>query len=281
MPRLAGLQDLYRQVATPADVRAMEEDQGTVSDPRHGHDKGGTYPWIDTPHRAGGNVMPSTGTSGLEVGNPFSDWILPAGTVDPDQSPAMHSHAAPYPRMGPETSGNLQDPCAEWEQQRQRAAAHAVDQGSPRINTQTAGDGIEHDEWHVEYSNNPGQSALQGGVPAQLRGGPGGHDVVQGYGGVNRYGFGAPHVQYRAAIGGVPFNRQWLNAAERPLIVPQRGVQATFDGGDSPYGAAGDTHRNQMLGPSGAAVMGNPTAYRQPSAPNVNAAYPDGWSWAY
>lgn len=276
---LTGLRDLYSQVVRPIDVGAEDRDQGTVSDPRHGTDHGGTYPWIDAPYQSAGNVMPQQSPTGME--DMTSSWILTAGSVDPDQSPAMNSHAAPYPRMGPETSGNLQDGVAEWNHQAERQQGHLVDQGSVRINTSQPGFGIEHGEWHQSYSNNPGQTDLTRNVPDQLRGSGGsGRDSTQGFGWDNGYGFGAPHIQYNQAVDGVPYNRQWINSAERPFIVPRRGVQATFDGGDSPYGAAGDTHANQQLGPSQAAVMTNPTAYRQPAAPNVDPVYSGGWSWA-
>lgn len=281
MNGLQGLQGLYAQVVSPVSLTAEERDQGTVSDPRHGTDHGGTYPWIDAPYQSAGNVMPSDGITGMEA-DPANTWVLSAGHVDPDQSPAMHSHAAPYPTLGPETSGNLQDGSAEWGHQSQRAAAHAIDLGSVAINTSQPGYGIEHGQWNQWLANSPGSTDLSPNVPAQLRGSGGsGRDSTQGFGWDNRFGFGAPHVQHNQAVDGVPYNHQWINSAERPFIVPRRGVQATFDGGDSPYGAQGDTHANQQLGPSQAAVMTNPTQYVQPAAPNVDPTYSGAWAWAY
>lgn len=267
---LAGLQSLYQQTVTPIDRHAQDLDQGTTADPRHGTDHGGTYAWVDVPYRAAGNVPPNYGLGGLEDGRMSADWVLPAGSQDPDQSPAMNSHAAPYPRMGPESSGNLQDPDAEWREQASRMLMHAVDQGSVRQNTQYPGFGVEHEQWHHEDANNPGSTLLSRNVPAQLRGGPAGRDSTQGFGIDNRYGFGAPHTHIHNAVDGVPYNRQWLNSVDRPFITPRRGVQATFDGVDSPYGAQGNTHTYMMLGPAQAAVMSNPTQYVQPAPPNVD-----------
>jgi len=279
---LQALQDLYSQTVSPVSVTAEERDQGLPADPRHGTDHGGTYAYIDAPYQGFGNAqtIEAFGYSGLE--DPNAQWYsLGAGTVDPDQSPAMNGHAAPYPSMGPETSGNLQDPQAEWRHQAERSANHGVDLGSVAINTTMPGFGQEHGQWDFWYANNPGSTDLTSNVPDQLRGGPGGRDSTQGYGIDNRFGFGAPHIQHNMAVDGVPYNHQWLNAAERPLITPRRGVQATFNGPDSPYGINGDTHTNQQLGPNQAAVMTNPTQYQQPAAPNVDAGYAAGsWAWA-
>jgi hypothetical protein len=281
------LQGLYAQVATRVSVPAEQADQGLPADPRHGTDQGGTYPWIDSPYQAAGNSpigLSEYAYTGLE--DPYGFWVSPAGRVDPDQSPAMHSHAAPYPPAP--SAGNIGDGAEQWAAQEIRAVGHGNDQGSVRINTSTPGFGEEHDTWHNQYHNDPGQTDLTPNVPAQLRGGPAGRDSTQGFGTDNKYGFGAPHYQRYVSTGAngedgisVPGNYQWLNAAERPLIVPQRGLQATFDQGDSPYGTSGDTHGYMMLGPSQAAVMTNPTAYVQPAAPNVDPGYSGSWGWAW
>ena len=112
-------------------------------------------------------------------------------------------------------------------------------------------------------------------VPGQVKSSPlGGSgngknriDASQGFGQLGGYGSGDAHVQRRAGIDPVPGNWQWLNSSERPIMVPRRGYQASFDGPDSPYGALGDTSQDMQLGTSRTTVASSPTPYNDPPQP--------------
>jgi hypothetical protein len=113
-------------------------------------------------------------------------------------------------------------------------------------------------------------------------------DAVQGGGDYNGYGYGHAHVQnYRQQVDGVPYNYQWLDAAERPFIPKGQATNMwgtqTLDGPDSPYGVMGDQtdYSAQTFAP--AMVEGPATPYQPPADPTMGTAYADDGEdeWAY
>lgn len=266
MAPLAGLADLYGQSAAGRTGAGALESQGTVADAAHGQwgDSAG-YPQYAAPY-------PSTGQ------NPYApDWAMigdapplaPVGDHPHDQTPI--SAAAPYPRTVPEDS-ELRNPDAQWRAQVESVDLHGVYLGGIYQN-EAPGGRETPTSWDQRYQVSDGSTELEQ-VPGQIRGAGTGNDVAQGFGTANRFGFDAGHLQYLAQTDPVPGNFQWLEAGERPFIVPAAGVQATFSGPDSPYGALGDTTQDMHQGTDGAAVESYPTAYQAPPDPVVLPAGP-------
>jgi len=272
MAPLRGLTDLYQSVPSPAN----KADGHTESQ--------------------GGPVWPGFGTSDPEVpmaywagpppnaqqvyGSPLADAIGPPadGVEGPasliDKTPGeSDSHAAPYPRtIG---YGNTHDPDEQIAQQEARRAIHGQDLGGPE-KVRTAPDGQPFPAtWDYGQYVATGETELVGGLPPQVASSPlGGSgnaknriDSTQGLGELGGYGSGSAHVQRASMVDPVPYNRQWLNSSDRPIMVPRRGYQASFDGQDSPYGRLGDTTNDMLQGTDHTAVMTMPTPYNDPPNP--------------
>lgn len=241
---LQGLTDLYGQHAAGRTDAGALESQGTTADPSHGVWGDTSAPaWMTGPY-------PSHGQFAYEP-----DWVMvgedpliqPVGDRPHDLTP--DSHAAPYPRMR-YPGGELRNAEEQWADQEASWILHAEDQGGNWYNESPGGRAVPV-HWDQRLTVTEGSTILEP-VPGQLRGGDIGQDVAQGYGTSERFGYGGGHVQYRQQTDPVPYNYQWLQAGERPFIVPQPHVQPTYDGPDSPYGPHGDTTSGMHLGVQGA-----------------------------
>jgi hypothetical protein len=194
----------------------------------------------------------------------------------PGESP---SHAAPYPRQAI-PGGNTHDAGDMITEQEARRAIKGISRGGPeKVRTNPEGN-IAPATWDYGGYVSSGESLLDERVGDQMKSDPiGGSgnaknriDAAQGFGQLGGYGSGAAHVQRSAMIDPVPGNWQWLNSSDRPIMVPRRGYQASFDGQDSPYGALGDTSNDMQQGADNAAVMTSPTPYNDPPNPAMGLA---------
>jgi hypothetical protein len=192
---------------------------------------------------------------------------LPGAMWEPDLTPLTHS--APVPGW----SGSYADAQALSEMHEKSAAIHAKDFGALARHTTLQGvDEPTIDRW---TSNEPGES-VQSPVSGQLRY-MGGRDDVQGYGLRNRYGFDAGHRDRIVATDPQPM--AFLDSAERPYIVPQAGVNATFVPTDSVQGPNPDGQFHD----AGDINSTPPSAYTPPAEPDtfngVVASAPASLGW--
>lgn len=213
----------------------------------------------------------------------------PTGT-SPAEGPS--NHAGPYPRtwtqagaLRPDQGTQVDD---QWTDQEARRITHEGGYGAD-LTGWTAADEPEFSRRDVYYQTQgatllqaPGDQlrfAPQGGA-AMGRGAHQtgiGDDTAQGGGASNAYGYGDAHVQnYRQQTDGVPYNYNWLDASERPFI--PKGQQTnmymaqTFDGPDSPYGAAGD-QTDYSAATFGPAMVESPASpYAAPPDPPLSQA---------
>ncbi len=122
--------------------------------------------------------------------------------------------------------------------------------------------------------NTPGQSVLAAGTPGQLR--TGSHDVAQGRGVPNRFGFGEAHVlRWTTAGSSVP--TAYSGSAERPIrMIPGAGLSQRIRH-DSRYALGGAAR----MGPG--QIQGVPTPYVQPPNPTTSpqTGYPRQSGFAY
>lgn len=277
MAGLAGLQGLSAQTVYPVPEENILSRSGGPADPRHGEIQAGAPPYLTGPYPAQAGSQGAYGPSGLE--DPFMDsWALSEGTRDPDQSP--DGHAGPFPAPG---YGQVRDGAAEWGIQAEGMDAHAADFGTPAIvAANPQGLEFENATFDQRRFESEGTTVTAGmRVPGTILTGAGGGRDREVLGNGGNPHFSVAHVQRRDQVDGVPFNFQWMDASQRPFTVRQTGLKNSFDGPDSPYGAAGDETQNMMLGPDQAAVMTDATAYTAPAAPTVAPAAPasDSWAW--
>jgi hypothetical protein len=243
------------------------ESQGSTVDPAHGQwgDQSASPQWAP-PYPSSGQYAYPPEDWGL-VGDAPAAQAPDAADRPFDDTPA--SMAAPWPRLGAD-DGSLRNPEAQWRQQEASHILHGEDRGGSGATTYGApGDHESPVHWDVRYEVNDGGSLLQGGVPAQIKGAGSGHDVTQGFGTAEGFGYAAGHLQRYDQTDPVPYNWQWLQASERPFRIKAPALQPTYDGPDSPYGASGDTTAHMKHGVSQAAVNSFPTPYAPPSDPTV------------
>ena len=216
------------------------------------------------------------------------------------------NHAAPWPRTWLQAGRLRPDPATgiddQWTEQEARRITRVGGYGADKPMNDAAAP-VEFSRRDVYYETN-GETLLEA-PDNQLRYAPGAgsgpamgntarqygsqQDTVQGGGGTNDYGYGQAHVQnYRQQTDGVPYNYQWLDAAERPFIPKGQATNMwgaqTLDGPDSPYGEMGDQtdYSAQTFAP--AMVEGPATPYQAPPDPTMNTAgYADDgedvWAW--
>lgn len=280
MAPLKGLTDLYQSVPSPASKSGghTESQGGPVNAGFGARDPNVPYAyWAGPP--------PNENTV---FGQPLADpGPVVAGIEGPasliDRTPGeVDSHAAPYPRqMG---YGNLHSWDEQHAEQEARRAIKRMDLGGPeKVHTDPQGF-VQPATWVDRYEVTEGITELDPlprdhQVTSSPLGGSGNAknriDPVHGLGELGGYGSGAAHYQRYDQSDPVPYNRQWLNSSDRPIMVPRRGVQASYDGPDSPYGPLGDTTNNMLQGTDNTAVMTNPTPYNDPPNPaTASAGYP-------
>lgn len=254
---------------------------------------------------------PKTETAG---GTNYSGRGRSPGGYHPDSIPATtapsdgySTHAGPYPRTWlqagrtrPETGTELDD---QWTEQEARRVTHEGGYGAQATGYTSPMDPMDIHRRDVYYTSqghplrfDPGslrRVPMADSGPNLARGNrdmaDGAlDDEAQGAGVPNEYGYGDAHIQnYRQQTDSVPFNFQWLDASERPFIPKGQATNMwmanTFDGADSPYGAAGDQtdYHDATFGP--ASVEGPATPYAAPADPTLSQGYPDSEEdvWAY
>ena len=243
---------------------------------------------------------PATTVTGYSGRGRYHGYEL--GTA-PAEGPS--NHAAPWPRTWT-SSGRLRPVPGtgeddQWTEQEARRLTRLGGYGAD-VPMNLAASPVEFTRRDVYYQSS-GQSLLS--APGdQLRYAPGAGsgpamgntarqygsqmDTEQGGGELNDYGYGQAHVQnYRQQTDGVPYNYQWLDAAERPFIPKGQATNTwgaqTLNGPDSPYGEMGDQtdYSEQTFMP--AMVEGAATPYQAPPDPVMATAYADDGEdeWAY
>jgi hypothetical protein len=277
---LTGLRPLVSQTVYPVPEENILSRSGAPADPRHGMDQSGNPPYLTGPYPNQAGSQGAYGPSGLE--DPYLDnWSLNQGTVDPDQSPI--THGGPFPAHG-QSYGELRNSDAVWSDQADAMAMHAADFGTAEL-MQFNPQGTEYynADFSRQYAESEGTTKTDGmRIPMTIISGEGGGRDRENLGNGGNPVFKVGHIgQRRSQHDGIPYNSQWLDAAQRPFIVRYNGQKNTYDGQDSPYGLAGDETTNMMLGPDQAAVMTDATAYNPPADPSVAPAYTanDAWAW--
>jgi hypothetical protein len=281
---LTGLRPVEGFTTYPIAEENILSRSGGPADPRHGENQAGNPPYLTGPYPTAAGEQGAYGPSGLE--DPFLDsWALGAGSSasDPDQSP--HSHAGPFPSPGYGENRNTGGPPEQVEQQMANAAMHAADFGVAERVIEFNPQGTEYvnASFYRQYAESEGTTKTLGmRVPMTILSGEGGGRDIENLGNGGNPVFKVGHIgQRRVQDDGVPYNYQWIDALQRPFSVKRTGEKNTFDGQDSPYGAAGDETQNMMHSPDQAAVMTDATAYTPPADPSVAQAYTanDAWAW--
>jgi hypothetical protein len=285
MAGLAGLQGLSPPNQT---IYAVPEENilsrsGGPADPRHGEDQAGNPPYLTGPYPNQAGSQGAYGPTGLE--DPYLDsWALDAGSplANPDQSP--HTHGGPFPSPGYGENKNSEGPPAQWAQQAELAGMHAADFGvGEMIEFNPQGQEYYNANFIRRYAESQGTTKTEGmRIPMTIISGEGGGRDRENLGNGGNPVFDVAHTGIRRVqTDSVPYNEQWLDAAQRPFTVKKNGYKNTFDGPDSPYAAAGDESTNMMLSPNQAAVMTDATAYAPPADPNTAPASSDSAPWAW
>jgi hypothetical protein len=283
MAPLAGLRPLASQTVYAIPEENILSRSGNIADPRHGENQSGNPPYLTGPYPNQAGTQGAYGPTGIE--DPYLDnWSLAPGNPAADQDQSPHTHGGPFPSPGYGETRFGEGPAAQWTQQEANAAMHSADFGVGEMRQHNPhGTEYVNATFYQEYAESEGTTKTEGmRTPmTQLTGAGGGRDrEVLGNGGNPIFKVG--HIgQRRSQRDGVPYNDQWLDAAQRPFAVKTTGEKNTFDGTDSPYGAAGDETTGMMLSPDQAAVMSDATAYNPPADPSVATANADNTAWAW
>jgi hypothetical protein len=290
MPALSGLTGLYGDLDT-APAGTIDEgayqvyEQGTP-DPSHaktGDTSGQEWP-------AGyGEGYSGQGTYAENESGQLAEWATTAGIATFNDSPdegaidkTPSSHGGQYPRPEADKISTIYPDTLAVVGQQLRLL-HGNDQGGVRAFTRNSPGGKEAPtDTTVDRYDAPNVNSLAKltgaqratGYPGMGGNGGGQHlgtaDVDQGYGELNSHPeFQAGHSIRIVQHDEFPFDHTGLgDAAEgswygkHPL-----GTAQSFDGPDSPYGADGDTKRDQQR----PEIRGFPTEYIQPAPPTVRS----------
>jgi hypothetical protein len=277
MGRLQGLTGLYGPPADPNLTAGGTIDEGAYQaydQSLQYKDAHGTPGDTANQQAAYGGAYSGQGTYGVNESGQITDfndipgyYVLRDPEAPLDETPSSHGGMYPRPMALAVMAQSGLDVVGD-----QARALHGTDQGGPRALLGRAPGGHEQNTaWSADRFDAPNQNALAHEVSGQLKAGNGPRgmaDPDQGYGELNSLPeFQAGHSIRNVQHDSMPWDRSLTGPGGEEGTWLGRwasGTGPSFDGPDSPYGAAGNS-QDLMV----AEVRGYPTAYAQPVPPTV------------